>query len=113
MGPTSLAPPLEPHAVIEAAKAVAKKRLRIALGRLHLERPARHLRGDFGAHAIGPLRALEHLEALARLRAERAEIADERLDPDLVLQVHAEVRLGLRAIFHRLPILAHHDERPL
>ena len=56
---------------------------------------------------------LEVVEATVRLRPELTELAQDRFDVQLVLQVHLEVRLGLRAVFQRLPVLAHDDEGTL
>jgi hypothetical protein len=56
---------------------------------------------------------LEDVDPILRLGAELAELSDQRLDVDLVLQVHLEVRLGARAVLQRLTVLAHDDERSL
>src|SRR5262245_15028274 len=77
------------------------------------ERTAWLLDGDLGAHAVAPHHPFEDLEALVRLGAEGTDLAEERLDTDFVLQVHAVIGLGCRSILHRLPILTHDDERAL
>ena len=73
--------------------------------------------GVFGAISVftRPERAVRSSTSrrFYRLRAERGDLPLERLDPHLVLQVHAEVRLRGRAVFHRLAVLAHDDERAL
>ena len=57
--------------------------------------------------------SLEDLEALGHLGAHGRQLAADVLDPDLVLEVHAEVGLRLGAILDRLAVLAHDDERAL
>src|SRR5262245_42956028 len=55
------------------------------------------------------LRALEHRQALQNFSL----AAQDRLDAELVLQVHLEVVLGEELVFGRLAVLAHHDDRRL
>ena len=77
------------------------------------ERPARRLRRHLGANAVRARPALEHIEALAHLGAHGSELREHLLDPELVLEVHAEIDVRGRAILRRLAVLAHDDERPL
>ena len=60
-----------------------------------------------------PAMTCERVHSLLRLRPKCSQLAGEHLEAHLVLQVHAEVGLGPGAVLGRLPVLAHHDERPL
>ena len=82
--------------------------------RRYAERAAGRLRGHLGAHPVGAAmprsRTSRRLPISARIAPSSASIFSM---PDLVLQVHAEVDVGGRAVLRRLAVLAHHDERPL
>jgi hypothetical protein len=74
---------------------------------------ARRLCRNFGSHAIGASGALEHFETLVDLGAHCPNLGQHLFDADFIFQIDAKVRVRFRAILGRLPILAHHDERPL
>src|SRR3569833_4675043 len=87
---------------------------RRARGRVLLR--LRHARAPL-ARLVRPLlllwALLERGEPAMGLCPQLAELAQQRLDVDLVLEVDLEVGLCLCAILQRLAVLAHHDQRTL